>query len=72
MENNQTDNYPLDEATINLLAEFQRAAADINARLQGALTLFLRQHKLEGNWSVAQNGRELVKQQAPVAAVQPQ
>jgi hypothetical protein len=70
MENNQTDNYPLDEATINLLAEFQRAGADINARMQGALTLFLRQHKLEGNWSVAENGRELVKQQA--AVVQPQ
>jgi hypothetical protein len=69
---NQSENYPLDEATINLLAEFQRAAADINARLQGALTLFLRQHKLEGNWSVAPNGRELVKQQAAVAAVQPQ
>ena len=68
MENNQTDNYPLDEATINLLAEFQRAAADINARMQGALTLFLRQQKLEGNWAVAPNGRELVKQHAAAPA----
>jgi hypothetical protein len=64
----EQDNYPLDEATINLLAEFQRAATDINARMQGALTLFLRQHKLEGNWSVAPNGRELVKQTAAVPA----
>ena len=34
----------------------------------GALVLFIRQHKLEGNWQLAENGRELVKGAAPVAA----
>lgn len=49
---------------IEILAEANQQIAGINQRLQGALILFLRQHKLEGNWQVAPNGKELVKQAA--------
>jgi hypothetical protein len=52
------DAFPLDDALIALLAE--QAAAFAHQR-QGALTLFVRQHKLQGNWQVAPNGRELVR-----------
>jgi hypothetical protein len=72
------ENFPLDEATIEILAEVNKTLPKVaeqldalkqqDARLrgqaEGALILFLRQHKLEGNWQVAPNGRELVKQAA--------
>lgn len=60
----EQENYPLDDSMIEILAEANQQIAGINQRLQGALILFLRQHKLEGNWQVAPNGKELVKQAA--------
>lgn len=82
MEN--TENYPLDEATIGVLAEIKKAQTDFEAQpvvqqvrqhtvafesqRQGALLLFVRQQKLEGGWRVADNGRELVKDSAPAPA----
>jgi hypothetical protein len=54
----EQDVFPLDDALIALLAE--QAAAFAHQR-QGALTLFVRQHKLQGNWQLAPNGRELVR-----------
>lgn len=66
-----SENFPLDEASIQILAEVNQRLEAINAEGQklrqmaeGALLLFLRQHKLEGNWQVAPNGKELVKQAA--------
>lgn len=66
----EVENYPLDEAMIQLLAELDQQMQPFQLQAQGALVLFLRQHKLQGNWRVAENRRELVKQ--PVAAPQPQ
>jgi hypothetical protein len=60
----EQENYPLDEASIQLLAEISQQMVALNAQRQGALVLFIRQHKLQGNWSVAENGKELVKQAA--------
>jgi len=60
----EQENYPLDDSMIELMTEANQQIAGINQRLQGALILFLRQHKLEGNWQIAPNGRELVKQTA--------
>ena len=61
----EAENYPLDEATIELLAEIQTALDKqiliLNSQRQGALILFVRQQKLKGNWQVAENGRELVR-----------
>lgn len=53
------DFYPLDEAAIAIFAEGTKQIEAINAQMSGALRLFLRQHKLEGQWKLAQNGREL-------------
>jgi len=69
----QMDVYPLDEETLSLFAEIkaveaqfiqqanQQAAAFV-AQRQGALMLFIRQHKLPGNWRIAENERELIRQ----------
>jgi hypothetical protein len=56
-----TENYPLDDALIQMLGEIATQVNALNAQRQGALVLFLRQHKLQGNWQLAENGRELIK-----------
>lgn len=66
MENEQqnaqeSENYPLDDALIAMLGEIRLQMQTLQAQQQGALVLFVRQHKLQGNWQVAENGRELVK-----------
>lgn len=53
------DFFPLDESTIAIFAEGTETIKLTNAQMSGALRLFLRQHKLEGNWRLAENGREL-------------
>jgi hypothetical protein len=60
----ELENYPLDEASIQMLSEINSQIQTLNAQRQGALVLFIRQHKLQGNWQVAENGKELVKAQA--------
>jgi len=61
----EVENYPLDEALIQMLAEINQQLVPLQAQRQGALVLFIRQHKLQRNWQVAENGRELVKIAAP-------
>lgn len=55
------DNFPLDDATIRLLDEYRQQVMLMNAQQQGALVHFIRQHGLQGEWRVAQSGRELEK-----------
>jgi len=62
------EHYPLDEALIAMLGEIAQQMQALQAQRQGALVLFIRQQKLTGNWQVAENGRELVKAPAVVAA----
>ncbi len=57
--------YPLDDAAISLLADLKANIDTLNAQWNGALVLFIRQHKLVGNWGVAPNGRELIRQEPP-------
>lgn len=71
----EPENYPLDEAIIGLLADIakardqlQRNADQLAAQEQGALVLFIRQHKLAGTWDVADNRRELTKRPEPATA----
>ncbi len=61
----QQENFPLDEAAIQLLADINSQMQQLQAQRQGALVLFIRQHKLQGNWQVAENGKELVKAAMP-------
>lgn len=61
----EAENYPLDDALIQMLGEINQQMIPLQAQRQGALILFIRQHKLQGNWQVAENGRELVKVAAP-------
>lgn len=65
MENEQ-ENYPLDDAMISLIADIRTQMQPLQLQLQGALVLFIRQHKLDGNWVIADNGRELAKAAMPV------
>ena len=55
------EHYPLDDAAIAMLNEIQQQLVTLNAQRQGALVLFIRQHNLQGNWTLADNGRELRK-----------
>jgi hypothetical protein len=57
----EVENYPLDDALITMLGEINQQMNALQAQRQGALVLFIRQQKLEGNWQVAENGKELVK-----------
>jgi hypothetical protein len=50
--------YPLDDAAILAVAEWRQQQQVVNA----ILGYFARAHGLAGNWQVAENGRELVKQ----------
>jgi hypothetical protein len=83
----ETENYPIDEATQGVLNDIRKAQVDFEAQpavqqvrqatasfegqFRGALFLYLRQHKLEGNWRVAENGKELVKESTPIATPEP-
>jgi hypothetical protein len=70
----EQENYPLDDATIELLAEIKtaidRQILVWQSQEQGALILFMKQQKLQGNWRVAANRRELERAPDPVPAQQ--
>ena len=77
-EERSAEAYPLDDAAIGLLAEYDEqerklviAADCLNAARSAMLTLFLRQQSLTGNWEVAPNRRELVKKPVPVETPTP-
>jgi hypothetical protein len=72
MNNEQTtENFPLDDAAIDSLAELDQQERNINVARQAILSYFLRQQKLTGNWQLAQNRRELVKTTPADLPVQP-
>jgi len=54
------ETFPLDEAAIETIAMANKQVHEINLGVQATLNYFLRQHKLKGNWKVAENGKELV------------
>lgn len=58
-EPNGDNFYPLDEHAIALFAQGLKQIETINAQMSGALQLYVRQHKLQGQWRLAENGREL-------------
>ena len=60
--------FPLDEAMIGLLAEINPQIQALVLQKNGALTLFIRQHKLQGEWREAPNGKELLKADRPATA----
>ena len=71
-QQSEVENYPLDEAVIQLLADINNQINALNQQRQGALVLFIRQQKLQGNWAVAENGKELVKVREQTATAPPQ
>lgn len=56
------ETYALDEDVLALLANYTQQAAAVEGAKQGAIALFMRQRGLQGNWRIADNGRELVRQ----------
>jgi hypothetical protein len=55
------DAWPLDDLTIQLLAEYNQRAFALDAERRGVLTHFARIHNLQGNWQLGENGRELIR-----------
>jgi len=68
----QQDAYPLDDNAISQLAELQEQARAVQTCTQFVLNHFIRQHKLQGVWQLAENGRELVQQRSPSLMQDPQ
>lgn len=66
---NADEHYPLDDAAIATLAEIREsmkaAQAPFLAAMQGVVSYFCRQHKLQGQVAIAENGRELILRRAP-------
>lgn len=62
----EEDVYPLDDDDIELIAGIQRDGAMLQGRMLGVLDSFLKRHKLQGNWELAPNGREIRKRPAQV------
>ena len=56
---NEADCYPLDDASIEVFAEGRKQIDIINAQLNGAFRLYVKQHKLQGNWKLSDSGKEL-------------
>ena len=57
-----SDSYPLDDATIALFDETLQQIRTLNAYREGVLGLFMRQHGLTvGEWKLGANGKELVR-----------
>jgi len=74
MKDEQPEVFPLDDAAIETLSELDtnerqliEASKNINVARQAILSYFLRQHKMKGNWRLADNKRELVLQPAETA-----
>lgn len=55
------ETYPMSEELIGILAEVDQQITALNAQWQGALILFLRIHKLQGNWRAAPNHKEIMR-----------
>lgn len=62
------ETYQLDEETAAYLFELLEQIKGLNAQAQGALTLYVRQHKLKGQWRIADNGRELRRLRADMGS----
>jgi hypothetical protein len=63
--------FPLDDACIEMLTELAAQARTLDVSRNAVLTYFAKQHKLQGNWQLAENGRELVRAGAPLKQFPP-
>lgn len=61
MNPNEQESYPLDDAAIGLVLELQTQIMALSARVEGVLSLFVRQHALSGDWKLSPNGKELIR-----------
>jgi len=61
----QVEAYPLDKLSADMIAELRQQAQqqlrDTRVAENAILSRFLREHKLEGNWRLAENASELIK-----------
>ena len=64
--NPESETLPLDDAMISVLQETGRQLERLQALQVGALMLFLRQQGLQGNWRIAENGKEIVRETSAV------
>jgi hypothetical protein len=65
MENNGTkelEHYPLDDCAIETIGPLTQQIQTLQTALNAILSYILKQQKLQGNWRLAANGRELVKE----------
>jgi hypothetical protein len=69
--------FPLDDAAIEMIQEYERGIQALLLQENAVLTHFVKQHQLPGHWQLRREGpgagRELVKQPAqPVSVMMPQ
>jgi len=68
-EKNNQESFPLDDAAIEAIAELDNQERAVAVARNAILSYFLRQQKMTGNWSIAQNRRELVRSQPAAVPV---
>lgn len=67
-ENGTPEHYPLDEDSIELIAEYQRQIMLIDSRIGGVLDVFVKKSKLTGQWKLDQSMREIIKREESINA----
>lgn len=59
----EQETFPLDDAAIEMLADYDQQEVGLNTARNALLSYFARQHKLQGKWQLATNRKELIKAQ---------
>lgn len=67
----ETTVFPLDDAVIDIIqqadTQIKETARDLNNFVNGALQYFIRTHKLQGQWRLSANRREIELAAVPEA-----
>lgn len=61
--------YELDPASALTVAELRETMRPATTAIAAVLRCFIRQHNLEGNFMLADNGREIIRQDNPSQVV---
>lgn len=61
----EPETFPLDDAAIEMVAEIRAQILAGQTSLNAVLSYFARQHKLNGQLALADNGRELIIKPMP-------
>jgi len=56
------DTFPLDDAAVSAIHELREQQKNAQIAINAIQFYFMKCHKLQGQWQLADNGRELIQQ----------